>query len=40
VAGDGDWGVAGGDLTGKTHGGGAVDAHSFPDDPLQAGNDS
>jgi hypothetical protein len=39
VAGDGDRGTAGGNLTGKAHGRGAVDAHSFPDDPLQAGSD-
>jgi hypothetical protein len=38
VAGDGDRGVAGGNLAGKAHGGGAVDAHGFPDDPLEAGN--
>lgn len=38
VAGDGDGGVTGGDFTGETHGGGAVDTHGFPDDPLEVGD--
>ena len=39
VAGDGDGRAAGGDLAGEAHGGGAVDAHGFPDDPLEAGDE-
>ena len=35
VARDDDGAGAGGDLTGQTHGGGGVDAHGLPDDPLQ-----
>lgn len=38
VAGDGDGGVTGGDFTGETHSGGAVDAHGFPDNPLEVGD--
>jgi hypothetical protein len=36
MAADFDGGVTWGDLTGKAHGGCAVDAHCFPDDPLEA----
>lgn len=36
VAADHDGGCAGRNLAGKTHGGGAVDTHGFPDDPLEA----
>lgn len=36
VAADHDGGGTGRDLAGKTHGGGAVDAHCFPDYPLEA----
>lgn len=35
VAGDDDGVGAGGDLTGKAHGGGRVDTHGLPDHPLQ-----
>lgn len=36
VAGDLNWAGVCGDLAGEAHGGGAVDAHCFPDGPLQA----
>lgn len=36
VAGDVDGAAVGRDLAGKTHGGGAVDTHGFPDNPLEA----
>lgn len=38
VTGDVDRSGALGDLTGQTHGGGAVNTHGFPDDPLQVFN--
>lgn len=36
VTGDVDGAAVGGDLAGETHGGGTVDTHGFPDNPLEA----
>ena len=36
VTGDVDGATMRGDLAGETHGGGTVDTHGFPDDPLEA----
>lgn len=36
MTGDVDGAAVGGDLAGETHGGGTVDTHGFPDDPLEA----